>query len=214
MKTDSQRISDILQGLGISPTEATTYLALLDVAPLSIRKVAAATGINRGTTYEALKRLTALGLASVHRQGNREHYIAESPEKILEIIRDKRRDLLDIAAVAKEVVPGIVARKVHADGQPLVRYYQDDEGIVTILKDVLQTCRMLGQREYCAYSSSAVRQYLYRKFPNFTKQRISEAIHVNVIAVGEGGESADYAARKWIIDPGSSHPSSYTIIYG
>lgn len=213
MKTDNRTLVSLFGGLGISRTEALTYAALLEVEPVSIRKIAAHTGINRGTTYEALKKLIALGLASVRRSGNREHYTAEPPDKVFDIIRDKRRDLVEVAAVAKKFVPALAARRANTSGQPLVRYYEDDEGVVTVLKDVLQTCRDLPKREYYAYSSSPVRRYMYRKFPQFTKRRISEDIHVKVIAVGSGGEHAENSERRWLPHTNGEYASSYTIIY-
>ncbi|MGF7228442.1 MAG: TrmB family transcriptional regulator [Candidatus Saccharibacteria bacterium] len=214
MKYDNQSTIALLATLGIARTETLTYLALLELESVSIRKIAAHTGINRGTTHEALKRLITLGLASVKQQGTREHYTAEPPDTIFNIIREKRRDLLETAAEAKKIVPDLTARKTNVTGRPLVRYYEDDEGVVTILKDVLQTCRDLDIPEYCAYSSSLVRQYLYRKFPLFTKRRIAERITVKVIAVGDGGEVADYSERKWLHGSNESQVSSYTIIYG
>lgn len=214
MNHDKNDVVDLLQDLGISRTEAMTYEALLNIESVSIRKIAAHTGINRGTTYDALKHLISLGLVSVKQGGSREGYTAESPERIYEIIREKRRDLLDATNLAKKIVPELLARKTSSGGQPLVRYYEDDDGIVTILKDVLQTCRMLQTPEYYAYSSSPVRQYLYRKFPQFTKRRIDESIDVKVIAVGEGGEVAGHSERKWLPDAPEGNTSSYTLIYG
>lgn len=214
MKNDNKDVIGLLNSLGIPETEAVTYAGLLEIEQVSIRRLAAHTGINRGTTYDALKKLVALGLVSVKRQGSREQYTAESPERIYELIRDKRRDLLDATNAAKKIVPDLLASKNAPHGQPLVRYYEDDDGIVTVLKDVLQTCRMLNEPEYYAYSSKRVRQYLYRKFPQFTKRRISEGIHVKVIAIGEGGEVTGNSERKWLPDTSDDTLSSYTILYG
>jgi sugar-specific transcriptional regulator TrmB len=214
MNGDKTSVVDLLVSLGVSRTEAVTYEALLHIESVSIRKIAAYTGINRGTTYDALKHLISLGLVSVKQGGSREGYTAESPERIYEIIREKRRDLLDATTLARKIVPDLLARKTSSTGQPLVRYYEDDDGVVTILKDVLQICRNLPKTEYYAYSSSPVRQYLYRKFPQFTKRRIQEGIHVKVIAVGEGGEVAENSERKWLADAADASSSSYTIIYG
>jgi sugar-specific transcriptional regulator TrmB len=214
VKNDSKDVVGLLNSLGIPEAEAATYAGLLEIDQVSIRRLAAHTGINRGTTYDALKRLVAIGLVSVKRHGNREQYTAESPERIYELIRDKRRDLLDATTAAKKIIPDLLASKRTTSGRPLVRYYEDDEGIVTILKDVLQTCRELDEPEYCAYSSSRVRAYLYRKFPQFTKRRIAEGIHVKVIAIGEGGEVADNSERKWLPDTSGDMLSSYTLVYG
>ncbi|HEY5668257.1 MAG TPA: helix-turn-helix domain-containing protein [Candidatus Saccharimonadales bacterium] len=215
MTGNNENMVDLLIGLGLSRTEAQTYEALLHMDSISIRKIAASTGINRGTTYDALKHLTQLGLVSV-KQGSsgREGYVAESPEIIYEMIREKRRDLLDAANMAKKLVPELLAQSNTAEGRPLVRYYEDDGGVVTILKDVLQTCRDMNTPAYYAYSSSRIRQYVYRKFPLFTKRRIDEGIHVKVIAVGKGGEVAEKSERKWLPESPGDDTSSYTLIYG
>jgi len=213
MKADNQAIIDLLASLDVGQSEAATYAALLHLDSVSIRKVAAETGINRGTTYDALKNLTTLGLVSVRRIGKREHYIAESPEKIYDIIRDKRRDLVDIASNAKELIPNILAQSAGPQGRPLVRYYEGDEGIATILKDVLQSCRELDQPSYYAYSSLPIRELLYRAYPQFTERRIAEDIAVKVIGVGEGGMQADKSERKWLPNVPAEGVSSYTIIY-
>jgi sugar-specific transcriptional regulator TrmB len=205
---------DLLVDIDVPRNEAMTYAALLELDSTSIRSVAAHTGINRGTTYEALKNLVNIGLVSVKQQGQREQYTAESPDKIFDIIRDKRRDLADASEAAKSIVPDLLARKAGEQGRPLVRYYEGDAGIVTILKDVLQTCRDMKRPEYYVYSSQKVRQYLYRRYPQFTDRRIAEDIKVKVIAVGEGGDEAPKSERKWLTNPPQSGISSYTIIYG
>jgi sugar-specific transcriptional regulator TrmB len=212
MKNDNRLIS-LLTSLDISENEAVTYNALLQMESTSIRKIAAYTGVNRGTTYDALKKLVAGGLVSVKNQGKREQYTAESPEKIFDIIREKRRDLLDATTSAKNIVPDLLARTTPSESGPLVRYYENGEGIAAILKDVLQTCRTLPVTEYYAYSSP-VRQYLYQEYPQFTERRIKEGIKVKVIAVGEGGEEAEMSERRWLPHPPKVNVTSYTIIYG
>ncbi len=207
-------IQFVLIELGLSQHAAKTYLALLQLETVSIRKVSAVTGINRGTTYEAIKDLVAAGLVSGHKTGEREYYSAESPEKIYELIRDKRKELMEHMETAKEAVPKLLAQNARPEGRPLVRYYEDDEGAVTILKDVLQTCRQMNKPYYYAYSSKPIRQYLYRKFPKFTERRINEGIHVKVIAIGEGGEKEENSERKWLPESYDGGISSYMLIYG
>lgn len=204
----------LLTNLGLGHKEALTYAALLQTDTVSIRRVAAISGINRGTTYDALKHLIVLGLVSVKKRGARECFTAESPERIHDLIREKRRDLLEASTTAKAVIPGLLSKHRHTGSNPIVRYYEGDEGVVTILKDVLETCRTMDDPCYHTYSSRQLRQYLYRKFPTFTERRIAAGIKVKVIAMGEGGELAAGAERKWLPNTGSADTSSYTLIYG
>ena len=57
-------IHETLATLGITAKETDTYLALLRLGPSSIRDVADASGINRGSTYEILKVLKEKSLVS------------------------------------------------------------------------------------------------------------------------------------------------------
>jgi len=214
MNDDKTDAKSFLLQVGLSEYEAATYLALLELKAVSIRKVAEITGINRGTTYESMKNLVSVGLVSTRRSGQREYYTAESPEKIYDILRDKRKDLWRSQQISQKIVPALLAKGARPQGRPIVRYFEDDEGVVAILRDVLQTCPKLKTSEYYVYSSRPLRQYIYRKFPQFTKRRIDENIQVKVIAIGEGGDPADNSERKWLPEPDESHISSYTIIYG
>jgi sugar-specific transcriptional regulator TrmB len=214
MNPDNASMTEVLLGLGLTKQQAATYLALLKMESVSIRKVAALTGINRGTTYEAMKGLVAIGLARSKYIGKREYYAAESPEKIYDLIREKRKEAWNMLQVSKREIPALLAEQVQPQGVPLVRYYEDEEGVAAILRDVLQTCVTLPVPEYCAYSSQPLRQFIYKKFPQFTERRIAEGISVKVIAIGEGGEITASSERKWIAEPTESTPSSYTLVYG
>ena len=214
MNDDKITIQRLLLDIGFSDIDAETYWTLLNLETVSVRKVADKSGINRGTTYDAIKRLVAAGLVAARRKGEREYYSAESPEKIYDLIRDRRKDLWQVQQHAQKVIPEVLARKARPKGRPLVKYYEDDEGVVAVLRDVLQTCSQLEKPEYDVYSSRPIRQYIYRKFPQFTERRIKEGIAVRVIAVGEGGDPAASSERKWLPEPSDAGISSYTIIYG
>jgi sugar-specific transcriptional regulator TrmB len=214
MANDNSETVDLLKQLGLSDYEAQTYQALLKLDAVSIRKVAEQSGINRGTTYEAIKKLLAHGLVSARQNGKREYYSAESPEKIYDIIRERRKELWQTLQDAQKLVPTMRAQSVRPEGRPLVRYFEDDEGIVSILKDVLRTCSQLEKAKYYAYSSRPLRQYLYRKFPQFTERRIREGISVQVIAIGKGGGPAPSSERKWLTGHVKDDVANYVIIYG
>lgn len=214
MNDDKITIQDLLIELGFSTVDAETYWTLLDLEVVSVRKVAERSGINRGTTYEAIKRLVAAGLVHARRSGQREYYNAESPEKIYDLIRDKRKALWRTQQRAQQLVPKLLAHTAQPQGKPLVKYYEGDQGVVAVLKDVLQTCGQLKYPTYCVYSSRPLRHYLYRKFPEFTDQRIREGIGVRVIAIGEGGDPTAQSERKWLPEPSDSAAASYVILYG
>ena len=56
----------IFKKLGLSEKEAAVYLSLLEHGASSVRNLAVLAGLNRGTTYDILKKLQELGLASFY----------------------------------------------------------------------------------------------------------------------------------------------------
>ena len=76
---------------------------------------------------------------------------------------------------------------------------------------MLDQVALQADKEYYAYSSAAVRKYLYAAYPDFTEQRIAQKIKVKVLAIGAGGEVAQLSERKWLSKDESS--PTYTLIY-
>ncbi len=200
--------------LGLRKESALIYLALLKSSNSSIRSLSSYTNINRGLVYDCLKELLNVGLINAKALGERNKYCAEDPKYILDMLKDRAKKLESITLKAEQFVPQLSAEIEKPEGKPIVKYFDFETGIVKILKDVLQECSKLPSRQYCAYSSRPLRELLYRKFPDFTDKRISAGIHVDVIAIGEGGSEAKLFHRKWIPEKSGSKPASYTIIYG
>lgn len=94
-----------------------------------------------------------------------------------------------------------------------VQYYEGDDGIEFVLKDILHTVASTDEKSYSVYSSKLIRKYLYRPFPNYTRQRVQKNIKVKVIAIGAGGEEAPLAERKWIEADDKDTAASYVAIY-
>ncbi len=203
-----------LQLFDISQEDQRIYTALLEHGPSSIRQLADITHINRGKTYEILKKLVSLGLVSFKRTGQQRRFVAESPERLHDLITEKKQELNHLEESAQTLIPSLLALGKRRDGEPIVRFYEDDEGVVAILRDVLNTVGKLETKEYYAYSSKPLRHYLYRRFPNFTRRRIKEGIMVKVIAIGEGGDPVEIAERKWLAEPSREQLSSYVLMYG
>ncbi|MFT5481784.1 MAG: sugar-specific transcriptional regulator TrmB [Halieaceae bacterium] len=201
-----------LTQLGLSEREITIYLALLKTGPASIRDIASNAGINRGTTYETLKILATKGIVSYFPKGKRRVFMAEDPERLITLAESKQHALAEALEQLKlEVVPGL--KDLKPDFSPgNVRFYEGDDGVELVLRDILNSAAQLPGREYSVISTKTLREHLYRPFPNFTRQRVKAKIQVRVIAVGDGGDEAELAQRKWL-PAGSAQDASYIAIY-
>jgi sugar-specific transcriptional regulator TrmB len=206
-------LQSTLEKLGLSEKEIKIYLALFTTGPTAIRKIAEKARVNRGTTYELLKKLQAIGLVSYFHKGKRQHFVAESPEVIANIIARKKSELSEAESDFEKILPELSSLSQAQSDHPVIKFYENYSGVRTILEDVLSSTAKLKAKEYAAYSASSIRPYLYHKnsFPDFTQKRIAKKIHVATIAIGSGGSIHGNDERRWLTKKEGA--PSYTILY-
>ena len=191
---------EILKKLGFSDKYAKIYLALLQLGPSSVRKLAEFCDLNRGTTYDALKWLKAEGVVTFYQKETKQYFVAEKPEKLLEIIKHREEELQETTLDLERIIPELQALHSKDGDRPVARYYAADE-LLQILEDVLETCEHSNEKTYRIYSTEGVREFLYEDFPTFSDARIAKGI----IAIGEGGELRGLDERKWLLKQGTQN---------
>ncbi len=188
---------NFLKKLGFSDKEAKVYLALLYLGPSSVRKLAEYSGLNRGTSYDALKWLQDQGVVSFYNKESKQYFVAENPDKLQEILRNQEIELKDVKRQLDGVVPELQALYNNGGNRPVARYFEGEE-LKKILEDVLSVCEKESEKMYRVYSVEGLRKHLYKDFPTFSDVRIGKGIAVKAIAVGEGGELRGLDERKWL----------------
>lgn len=201
--------------IGLTKRDMRIYEALFKTPHASLRSLAEATGINRGTVHESVKAMTKIGLVSFVETGKQRRYIAQDPAVIMALIKERQQALRDTESQTQQYIAALQQTTKLTPQESFASFFEGDDGVATILRDVLSTTRELELKEYCVISSKYVREYLYRNFPSFTRQRIKQQIFVRVIAIGAGGTTDKQSNRKWLSpDLETIAPNCYTIIYG
>ena len=201
---------DILKKLGFSDKTAQIYLALLNLGPSSVRKLAGFCGLNRGTTYDNLKWLQDNNLVSFYNKDSKQIFVVENPDKLNVLVKNREEELAKIEGKLQDVVPELQALYNSGGERPVAKYYERQE-LKNILEDILETCERTGEMEYRIYSAEGIRDYLYEDFSTFSDVRVAKNIAVKAIAVGQGGELRGLDERKWLTS--ENNTPTYIIIY-
>lgn len=198
--TNTDQTRATLQKTGLNQKEISTYLALLTLGSSSVRKVAEKAGLNRGVTYESLKELQKLGLVAYYHKDKHQHFTAEVPATLLKILSRKKSEIESIEKELESVISELNQLSNKGHKRAVVKFYENYSGVRSILEDVLDSVDKLPKKEYIAYSSSAIRPFLYHKFayPKFSEDRIKRKIFVRTIASGRGGATYGRDERKWL----------------
>lgn len=201
----------IFKKLGFSEKATKVYLALIQLGPSSVRKIAERCDLNRGTTYDALRWLQEEKIITYYEKQKKQFFVAESPESLKRIVLRQEEKLGNASTVLEKMIPELQALHNRGGDRPVARYIPRED-IPKILEDVLATCEESEEKMYRIYSSAVLREYLYEEFPTFSDVRIGKGIEVRAIAIGEGGELRGLDQRKWLPSESGITPT-YIIIY-
>jgi len=204
-------VIQILKQLGFSEKEIKIYLALLKSGPSSVRTLAQTSGINRGTTYDILKSLKENSLVSFYHKDTKQFFVAEDPSALHKNLEHRIDNLEEVRGHLTSAIPELKSLFNAAGDKPVVKYYEGFSGAKTVLSDVLETTELSKEKQYCVFSSDAIREYLYKAFPNFTKERIRKKIKVKAVGVGHKGTIAELSEKKSLNAKKSS--PTYILIY-
>lgn len=201
------------RAIGLEPRDKIVYETLYKLDKTSLRTIAQETGMNRGTVYEVIKKLTALGLVTFTQVGARRHYSAAPPAVFLSLIRERRDRLQQLEAAAGGYIDSLESRQPIPDADYFASFYEGEEGVAAILRDVLQTAGGLEEKEYCVFSSERASHIIYNRFRNFSRQRVQSGIFVRVISDRPPSEKVVMAERRQL-PTGRQFLNGYVLVYG
>jgi sugar-specific transcriptional regulator TrmB len=204
----------ILKKLELSDKEITVYLKLLEQGACSVRVLAEITELNRGTVYDILKNLQELGLVSFYHEDTKQKFVAEDPEKILQLANTRQAELKRAQEKITELLPQLKSLQEKGGNKPITKFYDGKGGIKFILDDILSTLQNQKHKEYYVYSAAGVREDVYSAYPDFNKKRVKAQIIAKTISLSSGGGTYGLDERKWFkTNAVAEENMTYIIIY-
>mgnify|MGYP001616513704 FL=1 len=163
----------ILEQLGLHGKKADVYLAALELGSSSVLDIARKAGIKRTTGYDVLLDLKEKGYIYETVKGKKRLFIAEDPEKIQKMLREKESFFSEILPHLKSIynVSGV---------KPKIRFYEGKAGLREVYSDILKY-----SGEILAFGSEHVVSALGKDWTeSYIKSRVQKNIRMRIIASG------------------------------
>jgi len=120
-----------LKDVGLNEKEIKIYVKLLDLNEATVSKIAKETNINRSLLYFILFGLEKKGFVSYFIKNNIKYYRPVEPEKILNLIEEKKKSF-------ELILPELIDRVKLNKTRPVIEILEGKEGIKTILNEILR----------------------------------------------------------------------------
>ncbi len=188
----------ILKKLELSDKKIKVYLKLLEYGAISVRSLAELIGLNRGTTYDILKRLQEIGIVSYYHKETKQHFVAEDPVVLFKLVQGKEEELKSTKNKIKEIIPELRSLQDKGSKKPTTKFYEGKTGVRFILDDVLFSTKEAQVKEYYIYSATNASDDINNAYPDFTRERIKKKIRVKAISLAKGGKTHGLDERRWL----------------
>lgn len=117
-----------LRKLGLREKEVRVYLAGLELGPSSVQKIAQKAKTTRPTTYQIIKTLEEKGLFVESKQRKKRYFIAQSPERILGILRVQKKELEEKEREFIRIIAALESKYASKEKEG-IKVYKDKEGL-------------------------------------------------------------------------------------
>ncbi|MDO8556358.1 MAG: helix-turn-helix domain-containing protein [Nanoarchaeota archaeon] len=191
-----------LEHIGLTKTETTLYLTLLDIGPSQAGIISRRSGIHRRSVYDAAERLIKKGLLGYIKSNNKRQYAAVNPERLLELAEEQTENVHSILNELK-------AKYITTEEKQETLFYKGQQAIKNVLEDQLAT----GEDVYVLGASGKADQQLPFYLHWYTKRRIQKKIKLKLLYNGTPGKKKKIPHAETRYLPGPQEPIA-TNIYG
>ncbi|MEI7579647.1 MAG: helix-turn-helix domain-containing protein [bacterium] len=134
-------IPTFLKQFGLSEIESKLYLGLLELQETTILELSKYTKLKRTTVHTNIENLIDKGLIIQSKNKLRRSILPETPEKIVMLLEQKKRELNYLETKLPHFIKEIEKIKIleKPTQQTNIKYYQGINGVRSIYKDVVKT---------------------------------------------------------------------------
>lgn len=174
----------VLEKLGFTPHEIRVYFALLEMGEATIGPISSKANVTPAKTYKILERLSQKGLITTSTRLNTKHFQAFNPERILNYLEDKKKEIEDQEIQVKKIMPQLRAKQ----GENPEQYacvYEGFNSIKALYDEILQELKGTGD-DFIGFTIGEYSEpRAVRFFKNYDARRKELGIKVRLIGSEE-----------------------------
>ena len=187
-KIKSNHLQDQLIELGLTEKEARVYLALLPRRDTGTSKIISSTGLHGQFVYAALAHLEELGLAKHVIQNGRKKFSANTPNRLIALVDEKR---LKAHSVAREL-------QIHFQGQHEQDFevYKGLDAFRMHEFDLLERMPEGSTVDVIGGSANQFVELIGEEIDEYEKIRNKKNIHVRLLTTADQADKYKFMSRS------------------
>lgn len=213
-KIQNKDLQLVLKQFGLTSVEVEIYLILLELGPSPVSTIAKKGHLKRTNLYNILTKLIQQGLISEFQKGHVRFFHGTEPQQLIYLQEQRKKKIeLNIERL-KEIVPALEGMQNPMLIKPKVRFYQGEEGIGTLLNEIINNEAFDGY-----FNPEITYKYYPHIVDNFLENGQKKSLHIRELMTPSNTTNA-YVKRiknpnhQCKILPKKHHFSSDNFIFG
>lgn len=202
-------MEEILEGFGLTKTEAKVYLALTRLGSTPAGPLIKKTQLHRATVYDVLERLIKKGLASFIIKNNKKHYEASPPERFLDMVNEEKKLIEEKEKTARRLVKKLDSIELQTEEKSIAHIYLGRKGLKALMNDIINE----GKDFMVFGAEGRFEDSLKYHTKQWAKMRRKENIRAKMIYT-EGTRAAEWKMNEVRFVPKEYSSPVATLIYG
>jgi len=168
--TSQEQITEYIRKTGMTENEAKLYTTLLEIGPSQAGIISRKSGLHRRVVYDTTEMLIKKGLIGYILKNNKKIFQASSPNRILEIIKEKENSISDI-------LPEMLLMYNKTKEKEETNFYKGKSGLKTVFEDQINE----GKEILILGASPIAYEMLEFYFHWFDRRRVEKKIKTKII---------------------------------
>jgi sugar-specific transcriptional regulator TrmB len=209
-------LANSLFQLGCNEKHIKFYRANLELGVATLLEITKKARLQRSTAYLIASELVGMGLINEDHKTYKKLFAAAEPDRILQKLEAKYRQIGRNNIALKEVLPELRAVYQTTTIRPRVRTFEGKSGLVAVWNDILAE-----QQEILLWTNQKTERFVFGENTHdlFIKERLTKGIATRVLAVNNAEGVALRAIdsenmRQTKLLPNDTSFTSETYIYG
>lgn len=137
-------IKETLTKVGLTQGESEIYELLVEIGTCNAGSLIKKASLASSKVYDVLQRLSNKGLVSFSIRNGVKYYDATPPERLIDFIEEKKKNLDLAEDDIKKIIPIIKGRRESFKESSSVRMFEGDQGPKIVLKELAEESRKEG----------------------------------------------------------------------
>ncbi len=175
-----------LEKIGLTKGEIKVYISLLELGATTAGPLIKRSGIQKSAVYFCLETLIEKGLVSYIIKNNVKHFEAGSPERLLDYLETREKEIEKQKKNVQEIIPQLYAKLEHPEKRGKARLFEGWPGMKSAFDDILRSSS--PKDEYLIYSVCVDQEIMprFRRFiGKFHQLRYRKKIPTKIIVSEE-----------------------------